>query len=108
MSRLARRIGLQGLLWAAPLGAGLALAVLIASIPWFRHGPDVPTAGDTRAWTAMWGAAALLGAGSAIGSAATLVWLARAWRRAHRPSGLEWFRTALNLALGAACLWLWF
>ena len=107
MSRRARRIGLQLLLWAAPLSAGLALVMLVTNAPYFRHGPGVPTAGDERAWNAMWGAFGLLAVGSVVGSVSAVVWLARAWRRARRPTGLEWFRCAVNLVFGGAFLWLW-
>ena len=68
------------LLWAGPLGILLALALLLASIPFFRSGPDVPTAGDSRAWNALWGAFGLVALGSTIGAVANLVWVARAVR----------------------------
>jgi hypothetical protein len=108
MSRWARRIGLQALLWAAPLGVGLALVALLLAAPYFRSGPDVPSAGDARAWGAMWGALVFVAAGSVVGLVATSAWLARAWRRRHRPSRLEWVRSAANLLVAAAFLWVWF
>jgi len=103
-----RRAGIQVLLWAAPLGVGLALLVLFSQARWFRAGPDVPTAGDERAWNAMWTAFALAGLGCAVGSVAALAWLARAWRRGIRPTGLEWFRSGLNLLLALGACWMWF
>lgn len=108
MPRQARRIALQALLWAAPLGAGLALVALLVAAPYFRSGPDVPSAGDERAWGAMWGALVLVAGGSVLGLVATAAWLARAWRRRHRPTPLEWLRCAANLLVAAAFLWVWF
>ncbi len=105
---LARRVATQALLWAAPLGASLALVLLLSNAPYFRSGPDVPSAGDERAWGALWGAAALVGAGCALGAVTTLVWLVRAWRVRHRPSAVEWFRTVLNLVLALGFCWMWF
>jgi len=106
--RWARRIGLQALLWAAPLGAGLALVTLLAAAPYFRSGPDVPSAGDERAWGAMWGALVLVAAGSVVGLVATAAWLARSWRRRHRPTQLEWVRSAANITIATVFLWMWF
>lgn len=96
------------MLWAGPIGVALALAALLAGAPFFRHGPGVPTAGDERAWMAMWAALAFVGVGCAIGLVANAAWLAHAWRRAHRPTGREWVRTVMNLTLGGLFLWLWF
>jgi hypothetical protein len=96
------------LLWAAPLGAGASLLLLLASAPYFRSGPGTPTAGDERAWTAMWGALVLTGTGAVVGLASTLTWLALAWRRRRRPRPLEWVRSVANLVLAGAFLWLWF
>ena len=106
--RRARNTGAQLLLWAAPLGVALAAALLFSQARWFRAGPDVPSAGDGRAWAAMWGAIALLAVGCAVGGVAAVVWLIGAWRRGHRPSALEWFRTGLNLLLALGGCWLWF
>ena len=96
-----------GLLWAAPIGITLAVAVLVASAPYFRQGPDVPSAGDVRAWNAVWGAAALIAAGCTVGCLANLVWLLHAWHRAHRPRPVEWARVLLHFACGAGFAWLW-
>ena len=57
---LARRLATQAVPWAGPLGFGGAALVLLLSAPFFRSGPGVPTAGDERAWTAMWGALGLV------------------------------------------------
>ncbi len=103
-----RRIGIQALLWAGPLGTGLALAVLLAAAPYFRAGPDVPTAGDERAWGAMWLALVLVAAGSQVGLVATLVWLADVWQRRRRPGVLEWVRAAANVLIAVGFLWMWF
>jgi hypothetical protein len=105
--RWARRLALQALLWAAPLGALLALVTLLAAAPYFRAGPDAPTAGDERAWGAMWTALVLVATGSVVGLVATAAWLARAWRRRHRPTPLEWGRCVANVVLAAAFLWVW-
>lgn len=102
------RLAIHALLWAGPAGVGLALALLLVGAPYFRHGPAVPTAGDERAWTALWGALALVGTGCGVGLVANVAWLTHAWRSAQRPSPLEWFRTAVNLLLGVGFLWLWF
>lgn len=105
---LARRLANQALLWAGPLGLGLAALVLLLSAPFFRSGPGVPTAGDERAWNAMWGALGLVALGTAAGFIASLVWLAIAIRGKRRPSPLEWFRTATGLVLGVASAVMWF
>ena len=97
-----------GLLWAAPIGAVLAVAVLVASGPYFRHGPDTPSAGDVRAWNAIWGAAALIASGCTLGLLANLAWLLRAWREARRPRPFEWSRVILHLVCGAGFAWFWF
>ena len=107
MSRITRRLGVQALLWAAPLGTILALSALFAASPFFAPGRGVPSAGDGRAWTAIWGAVGIVGGGCLVGLVATTAWLARAWRHTHRPTRLEWFRTAVNLFFVAAFLWLW-
>jgi len=95
------------LLWAGPLGVGAAIALLLVSAPFFRAGPDTASAGDERAWNAMWGAIALLAAGALVGLAANAVWLLWAMRSRHRPSAQEWLRVALNLLVGAGFLWFW-
>lgn len=107
MTRRVRRFGLQVVLWAAPLGAVMALVALAAGTPFLGSGPGVPTAGDTRGWTVIWGSLGLVVAGCAIGLVATTAWLARSWRHTHRPTRLEWFRSAINLACVALFLWLW-
>jgi hypothetical protein len=107
VSRLTRRLGVQALLWAAPLGVMLALSTLFAASPFFAQGRGTPSAGDERAWNAIWGAFGFVGAGCLVGLVATTAWLARSWSRAHRPSGWEWFRSAVNLLFAAAFLWLW-
>jgi hypothetical protein len=96
------------LLWAGPLGVGGAIALLLVSAPFFRTGPDTATAGDERAWSAMWGAIALLATGSLLGLTANGVWLVWAARARRRPSAHEWLRVALNLVVGGGFLWLWF
>jgi hypothetical protein len=103
-----RRIAIQAPLWAGPLGVALSILVLIASAPFFRSGPGVPSAGDGRAWTAMWSAVGLTGLGCCVGFVASLGWLAIAIRQGKRPSGLELFRTATGLMLGVAFGFLWF
>lgn len=100
-------MGLQAVLWAAPLGVLLALGALFAASPFFTPGPGTPSAGDERAWTAIWGALGFVGAGCLVGLVATTAWLARAWRHTHRPTRLEWFRSVVNLVFVAAFLWLW-
>lgn len=107
MTRLFRRIGLEALLWAAPLGAALALLALFVAAPLLSAGPGVLSPGDPRVWTVMWSALGLVAAGCALGFVATAAWLAGAWRRTHRLTGLEWFRTVVNLLCVAAFLWLW-
>lgn len=102
------RGAIAALLWAGPIGIALALALLLAGTPFFRTGPGVPSAGDARAWTVLWGALALAGGGCCVGLAANAAWLVRTLRRAHRPTGREWLRTALNATLGVAFLWIWF
>lgn len=106
MTRSMRRLGLQAALWAAPLGVALAMMALASSAPNFAPGPGV-SAGDPRAWDAIWGALGLVGAGCATGLVATVTWLARAWQHTRRPTGLEWFRSAINLLFVVAFLWLW-
>ena len=107
MTRRVRRLGLQAVLWAAPLGAVMALFALVAGTPFFLSGPGVPSAGDPRGWTVIWGALGLVAGGCAIGLVATTTWLARSWRRTHRPTLLEWFRSAVNLVCAGLFLWLW-
>lgn len=102
-----RRLVAGALLWAGPLGLGLAVALLLASAPWFRAGPDAPPAGDVRAWNALWGALALVAVGCLVGVAANLAWLARASRRARRVRTREWLRAALHALLALAGLWIW-
>ena len=99
---------MQALLWAGPLGIGLAALLLLASAPFFRSGPGVPTAGDVRAWNATWGALGLVGLGCCVGFVASLAWLAIAMRGRRHPSGLEWFRTVTGFALGASFALMWF
>jgi hypothetical protein len=101
------RAARQALLWAGPLGIGLALLTLLAAAPFFRQGPETPSAGDPRAWTALWGALALTGIGCAVGAVANAVWLIVTLRSGQRPRGPEWFRTALNLLMGIACVLYW-
>lgn len=103
---LLRRIGTQLLLWAAPLGVVLAIALVLSQSRWFQGGPGVPTAGDERAWDAIWGAFGLVAAGCVVGGVASLAWIWRYWRSGERRSALEWFRTALNLAMAVGFYWL--
>lgn len=105
---LPRRVVVQTLLWAGPLSLGLAILLLLGNAQFFRQGPGVPTAGDARAWGALWGAFALVGLGCSAGFVANLGWLALAVRRGHRPRPLEWIRTVANILLGAALALLWF
>ena len=102
------RVAVTGVLWAAPIGITLAVAVLVASAPYFRQGPETPSAGDVRAWNGIWGAAALIAAGCSVGCLANLAWLVHSWRRAHRPRPSEWARVVLSLLCGAAFAWIWF
>jgi len=104
----ALRFATQALLWAGPLGVALSMLVLLASAPYFRSGPGVPTAGDERAWTAMWGAAGLTGLGCCVGFVANLAWLAITARTRRRPTRLELVRSASGVLLGAAFGFLWF
>lgn len=101
-----RRLGWV-LLWAGPLSGGLALLVLLASAPFFRHGSGVPPAGDKRAWLAIWSALGLVIIGCTTGLASNLARLARAWRHARRPSRFEWVRATVNLVFDGAFFWLW-
>ena len=103
-----RRLFSQLLLWAAPLGVGLAIVLIVSQARWFTSGPGTPTAGDPRAWDAIWGAVVLVGGGCAVGGAATLLWLLFAWRRRRRPTALEGFRTVLSLLLALGACWIWF
>jgi hypothetical protein len=103
-----RRFAIQTVLWAGPLGIGLAVLLLLANAPYFRSGPGVPTAGDARAWGAMWGALGLVGLGSTVGFVASVWWAAIAMRQRRRPSLLEWIRTVTGLVIGAACAAVWF
>lgn len=96
------------LLWAAPLSLCIAAGVLIASAPHFQQGPDTPSAGDTRAWNAIWAAVVLVGVGCLVGFLANAAWLVRALRRSRRPTALEWLRVLLHLLLGAGLAWWWF
>ena len=98
----------QAMLWAGPLGIALATLTLLASAPYFRSGPGVPTAGDERAWNAIWAAVGLTGAGCAVGFVASVAWIANAVRARRRPSRLELFRTATGLLLGVAFGFVWF
>jgi Na+/H+ antiporter NhaD/arsenite permease-like protein len=102
-----RGVATQMLLWAGPLSVGGAILLLLANARYFGHGPRVPTAGDERAWDAMWGALALVGLGFSVGSIAGLAWLALAVRGRRRVSPLEWFRTAANVVIGAALAFVW-
>ena len=103
-SGLARRVAGRALLWAGPIGIGASTLLLLAAAPWFRQGPGVPTAGDERAWGALWAALALTGMGCLTGALAGATWLALALRAGRRPTRLEWLRTAIGLLLGAGFL----
>lgn len=94
-------------LWAGPVGLGLALAVLLASAAsgHFRSGPGVPTAGDSRAWTAMWGALGLTVLGTSIGALANTVWLVVALRASRPLRATDWLRLAVHTGLGALLWW---
>jgi hypothetical protein len=96
------------LLWAGPLSMGLALVVLLASRAFFRHGPGVPTAGDERAWGAMWAALGLVMLGCATGLVANVAWVAWVLRAGRRPGSREWFRFAVGVLMGAGFLLWWF
>jgi hypothetical protein len=41
-----------------------------------------------------------------VGGVASLAWIWRYWRSGERRSALEWFRTALNLAMAVGFYWL--
>ena len=101
------RLATHALLWAGPLGVALSTLVLLASAPYFRSGPGAPTAGDERAWSAMWTALGLTGTGCAVGLVANVAWIATAVRMRRRPSRLELFRTVTGLLLGLAFGFLW-
>lgn len=103
-----RRAAARALLWSGPLGIGLAALLLLASAPHFRHGPGAPTAGDERAWSAMWGALGLVALGCLAGLVANLAWLARAVLARRRPRATEWVRTVTGVTLGAGFVLLWF
>jgi hypothetical protein len=97
-----REAAAWALLWAGPLGIGLAALLLLASAPFFRHGPGVPSAGDERAWNAMWGALGLVAVGCSVGLVANLAWLSKAILSRRRPRTIEWVRGLTGIALGAA------
>jgi hypothetical protein len=101
---LTRRVAGRTLLWAGPLGIAASALLLLAAAPWFRHGPGVPTAGDERAWGALWAALALTGTGCLTGALAGATWLVLALRAGRRPTPLEWVRTAVGLLLGVGFL----
>jgi uncharacterized membrane protein len=106
-SRL-RRAATGTLLWAGPLGLALAALLLLVSEPFFRPGPGVPTAGDGRAWNAIWAAFGFLALGCVVGIVANLAWLTRAFLARRRPTTIEWTRTLLGVTLGVAFAALWF
>ena len=103
-----RAAAARALLWAGPLGIGLAALLLLASGPFFRHGPGTPVAGDGRAWNAMWGALAFVALGCIAGLVANLAWLLRAAVARQRPRAHEWVRSLAGIALGAGFVLLWF
>ncbi len=105
--RTARGMGLAALLWPGPGGIALALALLAFSAPFFRSGPGVPTAGDARAWAALWGALGAVALGCLVGVIANAVWLGVTWRSGRRPRPGEWIRVALSALLAAGFGWVW-
>lgn len=94
-------------LWAGPLGVGLALAVLLAGAAagHFRSGPGVPTAGDSRAWTEMWGALGLVVAGTVTGVLANAAWVVVTLRGARRPGAGDWARLLVHALLAGLLGW---
>jgi hypothetical protein len=73
----------------------------------FRHGPRVPPAGTTEAWTLIWLCLALVALGHVVSVPTSLIWVAARVRR-RAPLG-----TALGLilaydALVALLLFIWF
>jgi Na+/H+ antiporter NhaD/arsenite permease-like protein len=106
--RGAGRVARAALLWAAPLGIALAIASLLAGAPFFGSGPGVPSAGDSRAWLSIWIALGFVGAGSAIGALANLVWLAAKLRERRRASRREWLRFGVTLLIAGGLAAYWF
>jgi len=103
-----RRVALEALLWAGPIAIALSIIVLVSNRSAFGHGPGVPSAGDPRAWSAIWFSMFLTGAGVLAGLLGNLVWLAMALRR-RRPLRMgAWARAVVAAALATALLALWF
>ena len=103
----ARLAFLHALLWAGPLAITLSIVILFSNRSAFRYGHEVPSAGDPRAWTAMWVSLLLTGAGVITGLVANLTWLALALRRGRAIRIGAWVRAGIAGALAAAVLALW-
>jgi hypothetical protein len=58
--------------------------VLVLNQSAFRHGPGVPTAGTTEAWSLIWLCLGLIVVGHAVSVPASLVWAAARLRRRER------------------------
>lgn len=71
----------------------VSVFLLVLNQSAFRHGPGVPTAGTTEAWTLIWLCLGLLVLGHVVSVPTSLVWVAARVRR-RQPLG-----TALSLIL---------
>jgi hypothetical protein len=79
------RRGAFALALAGPLSLLVVGAVVAWNVEVFRHGPGVPTAGTTEAWTLIWLCAAIVVAGHAISVVAAIAELRRIVAMRERP-----------------------
>ena len=78
------RPGAFALALAGPVSLLVVAAILILNGEAFRHGPGVPTAGTSEAWTLIWLCAAIVVAGHAVSVIAAIAMLRHIVARRER------------------------
>ena len=96
------------ILFAGPLALTLTILMLVAGRGYFEHGPGVPTAGRTEAWTLMWLGLALVLSGNATSTLGLATFALLRWRRREPLTVAAWWSTGYLLLVALPLFWLWF
>jgi hypothetical protein len=82
--------------------------MLIAGRGYFDHGPGVPSAGRTEAWSLMWLGLALVMAGHLVSILGLATFALLRWRRRVALPPAVWWSAGYLVLVTVPFLWSWF